>query len=84
MIIQRNMIKSYSSGDINLKIFQLRSQRVWILRGTIKVLQILKCCCNVLLAPVDSPLDGLHLAEHGQQQGGFPTTHLAHDHSQLT
>lgn len=40
-------------------------------------------CVRVLLAPVDPPLDGLHLAQHGQQQGGFPTTHLAHDHRQL-
>lgn len=40
--------------------------------------------CGVSLAPVDSSLDGLHLAQHGQQQGGFPTTHLAHDHCQLT
>ncbi|TNN46219.1 hypothetical protein EYF80_043569 [Liparis tanakae] len=29
---------------------------------------------------VDSSVDGLHLSQHGQQQGGFPTTHLAHDH----
>lgn len=40
-------------------------------------------CLKFSLAPVDSPLDGLHLAQHGQQQGGFPTTHLAHDHRQL-
>lgn len=39
---------------------------------------------QVLLAPVDSSVDALHLAEHRQQQGGLPTTHLAHDHGQLT
>lgn len=42
------------------------------------------CVCVASLAPVDSPLNGLHLAQHGQQQRGFPTTHLAHDHGQLT
>lgn len=39
---------------------------------------------NVLLAPMDSSIDGLHLPKHGKQQRRFPTTHLAYDHCQLT
>lgn len=51
---------------------------------TVHMLLAASCACTDSLAPVDSPLDGLHLAQHGQQQRGFPTTHLAHDHRQLT
>lgn len=63
--------------------------RFWLYAHTrisfsLHVLCSVQCLCDVLLAPVDSSIDGLHLAQHGQQQGRFPTTHLAHDHRQLT
>lgn len=61
--------------NCNLSQYFVKPHSTWFLEGG---------PAEFLLAPVDSSLDGLHLAEHGQQQRGFPTTHLAHDHCQLT
>lgn len=46
--------------------------------------QTIKRCKSHSLAPVNPSINGLHLTQHGQQQGGFPTTNLTHDHCQLT
>lgn len=82
--------------DVSLNMFELLGMEMvkvivllkafkynWI-KENLKRHYLIICFIMVLLAPVDPPVDGLHLPEHGQQQRGFPTTHLAHNHGQLT